>query len=206
MAAPTGRDKQLEVYIRSKFGFERGKGPRVTLGQAVCRFIEQLTFPVDIPDPVDDICGQYGITDYIPSKIGENTFYWLTTNKTVDEDNYQKTSIMCLSEGGTIEFPGSRLQKSQNQPGVVRVVVESAPTQRAMEVAQRLWSLFYQDVSFQAFRTQRDLETGLLSDTDELDLVVHSCFPADDEPQVTEVSESGIAKVTFRLRLIYSRV
>jgi len=202
MAQPTGQEHQIEIYIRSKFPTDFAKGPRNTLGQGVALYLEAMQWPVDIPDREEDVCAQYGITDYIPAVIGENLFYWLTTNEITTDDDYQKTMVSFMSDGVTTDVFGSRLHKS-GTPGLVRVVVESAPTQRAMDVAQRLWSLFFDDASFEVLRKKYG-EDGQLLDVSEPDLVVHRCFPI-EEPQIFEISESGLAKATFRLQLLYSR-
>jgi len=202
MAQPTGNDYQNEVYIRTKFGLERGKGPRITLSQGIALFLEDLEFPIEIPDRLENPCAQYGITDYIVAKINENLFFWLTTDEITNDDNYQKTTVSFLPDGITTSFPGSRLHKSE-LPGVVRVIVQSTPTMRAMDVAQRLWSLFFADPAFEAHRKKYG-EDGLLLDISEPDLVVHRCFPM-EEPYPAEIVQKGRTDATFRLQLHYSR-
>lgn len=204
MSQPTGDDYQLEVYIKSKFGHERGRGPRNTLSQAVAVFLEALKFPIDIPDRQEDDEPNYGFSDYVIAKTGENLFYWLTSNEISAQDNFKKSVVTIIPDGVPTSFPGSRLSKSE-LPGVVRVFADSAPAGRAMDVAQRLWSLFEADPAFEVRRKRYDGDTGLLISCDEPDLVVHRCFPA-DEPQIVESFENGIVRVSFRLLLSFSRV
>jgi len=203
MSKSKGPEFNNDIYIATRYSYDEANvEARYPLGKAIAHFIAQIGFPIEFPDnPCDD--RRYGISAHIIAEIGKNLFYWLTTDELSSEDGFRQTRVSILSDGIAAPFSGSRGFKNKADTGAVRVLVESSPGKRAMDVAMRLWSLFFSNLTFTMGRKIFSSSTGEVIGSRQ-DLVVQRVFPL-SEPEVSKISSDDEFTVEFRLGVRFTR-